>query len=67
MTPVSCRPKKGKERAFENDENTPASTSASAANKKTPLDYSIYKGRGRYGAELQYVLPLSAVRWVQHT
>lgn len=60
-TPLSCPPKKGEGRAAENDENAPASTSASAANKKFPSDYSIYKGRGRYGAEVQCVFLVSVV------
>ena len=55
--PVSCPPKhsKGKDRATGNDENAPASTSTAPADKKFPSDYSIYKGRGRYGAEVQCV------------
>ena len=59
-TPVSLPTKKGKERvtAIENDENAPDSTGSapSTPSKKHPSNYSIYKGRGRYGAELQGVI-----------
>ncbi|PIL29177.1 hypothetical protein GSI_09226 [Ganoderma sinense ZZ0214-1] len=51
-TPTSRPVKKGKERATENDENAPSSTNA-ASSAKTPGDYSIYKGRGRYGPQAQ--------------
>ncbi|KAI0718600.1 DNA repair protein endonuclease SAE2/CtIP C-terminus-domain-containing protein [Cerioporus squamosus] len=54
-TPVSLPTRKGKERAVENDENALDSTGSapSTPSKKHPSDYIIYKGRGRYGAELQ--------------
>ncbi|TFK89536.1 hypothetical protein K466DRAFT_652040 [Polyporus arcularius HHB13444] len=54
-TPVSLPSRKGKERVIENDENAPDSTGSapSTPSKKDPSNYSIYKGRGRYGAELQ--------------
>ncbi|KAM5536816.1 hypothetical protein V8D89_009534 [Ganoderma adspersum] len=51
-TPMSRPMKKGKERATENDENAPSSTKA-ATFTKTAGDYSIYKGRGRYGPQAQ--------------
>ncbi len=56
-TPVSLPSRKGKERVIENDENAPDSTGSapSTPSKKDPSNYSIYKGRGRYGAELQCV------------
>ncbi|TBU36970.1 DNA repair protein endonuclease SAE2/CtIP C-terminus-domain-containing protein [Dichomitus squalens] len=52
-TPMSRPSKKGKERATENDENVPASSDVSTAGKRHPTDYSMYKGRGRYGPEAQ--------------
>ncbi|KAI0753341.1 DNA repair protein endonuclease SAE2/CtIP C-terminus-domain-containing protein [Daedaleopsis nitida] len=48
---ISSPTSKGKERAVQNDENAPMSTNPGHASKKGPTDYSIYKGRGRYGAE----------------
>ena len=48
---VSYPTKKGKERATGNDENVPAGTNTT----KALGDYSIYKGRGRYGPQAQYV------------
>ena len=65
-TPLSLVAKKGKEkeRVGENDENVPegaseatgtGAESSGGSGKKYPADYSIYKGRGRYGAELQCV------------
>ncbi|OSD00532.1 hypothetical protein PYCCODRAFT_1453306 [Trametes coccinea BRFM310] len=58
-TPISPRRRKGKGRVVQEDkengdsrENTPASPSTSAVGKQvTPLDYSVFKGRGRYGQE----------------
>ncbi|RPD61556.1 hypothetical protein L226DRAFT_485405 [Lentinus tigrinus ALCF2SS1-7] len=54
-TPVSLPTRKGKERVTENDENAPDGTGSapSTPSKKHPSSYSIYKGRGRYGAEAQ--------------
>ena len=60
-TPMSRPMKKGKERATENDENAPSS-SKTATFTKTAGDYSIYKGRGRYGPQAQYVLSYP-IRW----
>ncbi|KAI0672204.1 DNA repair protein endonuclease SAE2/CtIP C-terminus-domain-containing protein [Trametes maxima] len=56
-TPMSLAPKKGKGRMVkeedEGDENSAPSTSTSSESKKGLQDYSAYKGRGRYGGELQ--------------
>ncbi|KAI0772953.1 DNA repair protein endonuclease SAE2/CtIP C-terminus-domain-containing protein [Trametes elegans] len=57
-TPVSLGPKKGKEWTVkmedsENDENAAPSTSSARLEKKYPDDYSVFKGRGRYGEELK--------------
>ncbi|KAI9065185.1 hypothetical protein FKP32DRAFT_1590675 [Trametes sanguinea] len=58
-TPFSPRRRKGKGRVVQDDkengdsgENTPPSPSTPAAGKPTvPLDYSVFKGRGRYAEE----------------
>ncbi|KAI0363977.1 hypothetical protein BV20DRAFT_1061585 [Pilatotrama ljubarskyi] len=49
-TPVSLGPRKGKERLEQNNENDVPSTSGG---RKYPEDYSAFKGRGRYGQQLQ--------------
>ncbi|KAH9851047.1 DNA repair protein endonuclease SAE2/CtIP C-terminus-domain-containing protein [Lenzites betulinus] len=56
-TPTSLAPRKGKGRLLpeihkgdEQDENAPPST---GDGKKRPGDYSVFKGRGRYGEELK--------------
>ena len=51
-------PKKGKGRSGENDENVaePVSSTGAPSATRNPGDYTIYKGRGRYNAQVQYVV-----------
>ncbi|KAI0649822.1 DNA repair protein endonuclease SAE2/CtIP C-terminus-domain-containing protein [Trametes meyenii] len=56
-TPMSIPPKKGKGRMMkeedEGDENAVPPPNTNSTRKKGLEDYSVYKGRGRYGGELQ--------------
>ncbi|KAI8989045.1 DNA repair protein endonuclease SAE2/CtIP C-terminus-domain-containing protein [Trametes punicea] len=59
-TPISPRKRKGKGRMIQEDkengdgnENAAPTTASSTFGRGTPQDYSVFKGRGRYGDELE--------------